>query len=328
MASRGVLRKAICLCLLVAGCGGGSGGKDGGPDAGPDPVSPAECLADPDCQRPILSAHRGLCGSEPENTIAAFLACAAAGVPMVEVDTRETADGQVVVMHDGDVERTTDGEDRFPGRTDVAALSLAEFKSLVIDDPRCADDPDANPRRCRPPTLAELLAATGDDLLVFLDFKAGDPARQAQVVVDAGAEARVALFDSEISRLLAWRQVIPEAVVIPRGSFPEDFEAMLVPGNDDLDLRWVHGEGNLIPESVAVLGPAGVRFYCNAWDGDDNPEVWIGAAELLTDPDQIADYHQRGFDALDAMIEAGARGLGTNFGHVFAAHLHPDGFGR
>ena len=318
----------LVLAGHLAACGAAGGDPDGGVDGGPDPIAPAACLADPDCQRPILSAHRGLCGDEPENTIAAFKACAAAGVPMVEVDTRETADGQVVVMHDSDVDRTTDGEQRFPGRTDVALLSLAEFQSLVIDDPRCATDPDAAPERCRPPTFAELLAATGDDLLVFLDFKAGDPARQARVVVDAGAQARVALFDSDIARLRAWREVIPEAVVIPRGSTAADFEAMLVPENDDLDLRWVHGEGDLIPESVAVLGPAGIRFYCNAWDGDDNPEVWVGAAELLTDPDQIADYHQRGFDALDVMIEAGARGLGTNFGHVFATHLHPDGFGR
>lgn len=328
MRSRRVLRTMICLCLLAAGCGSGSGGKDGGPDAGPDPVSPAECLADPDCQRPILSAHRGLCGSEPENTIAAFKACAAAGVPMVELDTQETADGQVVIMHDGDVERTTDGEDRYPGRTDVGALSLAEFKALVIDDPRCADDPDSTPERCHPPSFAQVLAATGDDLLIFLDFKGGDAALQAQVVLDAGAQDRVALFDSEIPRLRAWREIIPEAVVIPRGSLPADFEAMLVPENDDLDLRWAHGDGDKIEETVAVIGPAGVRLYVNAWDGDDNADFWVGAAELLSDPDQIAEYRQRAFDAVDAMIDAGARALGTNYAHIYATHLHPDGFGR
>ena len=110
--------------MVIAGACGGS-------DNGTEPVLPADCLADPRCPIPFPSAHRGLCGGEPENTLSALLNCERLGVPLIEVDTRETADGVVVIMHDDTVDRTTDGETRFPGRTAVdqltrcAALELA-----------------------------------------------------------------------------------------------------------------------------------------------------------------------------------------------------------
>ena len=55
-------------------------------------------------------AHRGDSSNAPENTMSAFEAAIAAGASAVELDLRRTADGQVVVMHDRRVDRTTDGE--------------------------------------------------------------------------------------------------------------------------------------------------------------------------------------------------------------------------
>lgn len=60
----------------------------------------------------FASAHRGLSAELPENTLAAFQAAAAAGFPSVELDVRLTADGEVVVLHDAGLERTTTGNGR------------------------------------------------------------------------------------------------------------------------------------------------------------------------------------------------------------------------
>lgn len=60
----------------------------------------------------FAQAHRGLSSEVTENTVAAFQAAAAAGFRSFELDCRLTRDGEVVVLHDPSVARTTDGSAR------------------------------------------------------------------------------------------------------------------------------------------------------------------------------------------------------------------------
>jgi len=53
--------------------------------------------------------HRGVMGVEPENTLRSFVAAQEAGLDGIELDLHLSADGELVVMHDADVDRTTDG---------------------------------------------------------------------------------------------------------------------------------------------------------------------------------------------------------------------------
>ena len=62
-------------------------------------------------------AHRGLSAEQPENTLASFQAAAQAGFKAVEMDLRTTADGEVVVLHDAGLERTTNGNGRVADMT-------------------------------------------------------------------------------------------------------------------------------------------------------------------------------------------------------------------
>lgn len=59
--------------------------------------------------KPLILAHRGGAGEQPENSSAAFAAAYAAGFRHFETDTRSTKDGVAVVFHDETLERTTDG---------------------------------------------------------------------------------------------------------------------------------------------------------------------------------------------------------------------------
>lgn len=68
-------------------------------------------------------AHRGFSAVAPENTMAAFQAAAELGVTL-ELDVTLTADGEVVVIHDDTLGRTTNGWG------DVSDVSLAEIKQL------------------------------------------------------------------------------------------------------------------------------------------------------------------------------------------------------
>ncbi len=57
-----------------------------------------------------MVAHRGSSGTAPENTLAAISIAVEAGADIVEVDVRMTRDFFLVVLHDQDIKRTTNGE--------------------------------------------------------------------------------------------------------------------------------------------------------------------------------------------------------------------------
>ncbi len=73
---------------------------------------------------PIPIAHRGLLWHAPENTLPAFSVCLELGMGF-ELDIRTTKDGHLVVLHDDNVKRTTDGQSR-----SVRDMTLAELKRL------------------------------------------------------------------------------------------------------------------------------------------------------------------------------------------------------
>ncbi len=72
----------------------------------------------------LVFAHRGGGGVFPENTLLAFEDSAKLGVDFLELDVHSTKDGTLVVMHDGSIDRTTDG------RGKVSDFTLAELKKF------------------------------------------------------------------------------------------------------------------------------------------------------------------------------------------------------
>ncbi|MFF5253311.1 glycerophosphodiester phosphodiesterase [Streptomyces leeuwenhoekii] len=72
----------------------------------------------------LTIGHRGVMGVEPENTLRSFVAAEQAGLDVVELDLHLSKDGALVVMHDADVDRTTDGTGPIAGKT------LAELRAL------------------------------------------------------------------------------------------------------------------------------------------------------------------------------------------------------
>lgn len=58
----------------------------------------------------LVIGHRGAMGYAPENTLASFEEAIRRGADAIELDAQLSQDGQIVVMHDSSVERTTNGE--------------------------------------------------------------------------------------------------------------------------------------------------------------------------------------------------------------------------
>src|SRR6185369_4125052 len=74
--------------------------------------------------QPVIFAHRGASASAPENTLAAFELALAQNADAIELDVKLSADGQVIVIHDPMVDRTTGSHGR------VKDLPLQELRAL------------------------------------------------------------------------------------------------------------------------------------------------------------------------------------------------------
>lgn len=102
---------------------------------------------------PLIIGHRGASAGAPENTLAAFALALEQGADGVELDVQFSADGQIVIIHDATVDRTTNGTGR------VADLTLAQLQAL-----------DAGAGQTIP-TLDELFEAFGPSLLYNIEIK-------------------------------------------------------------------------------------------------------------------------------------------------------------
>lgn len=132
--------------------------------------------------------HRGTVRFAPENTIPAYLKAIDLGAHIVEIDVRETKDGQIVIMHDPIVFRTTGGKGF------VAALTLEEIKKLDAGAkfaPEFAGTPV--------PTLDEVLDALAGKGLPDIDFKAGDPAKVVAALRAHGLLGKASLANDDFA---------------------------------------------------------------------------------------------------------------------------------
>jgi len=110
--------------------------------------------------RPLKFAHRGASRAAPENTLAAFQAARDMGADGVELDVTLCAGGEVVVIHDDSVDRTTEG------RGMVSDLGLDDIKRL--DAGAWFGSEFAGERI---PLLREVMAWAGQDMLLNIELK-------------------------------------------------------------------------------------------------------------------------------------------------------------
>ena len=155
----------------------------------------------------LIIGHRGAAGLEPENTLAAFREAVRLGVDGVELDVRCVGD-ELVVFHDDQLDRTTDGH---------GALAGADFDTVRHLDAGHGE---------RVPTLAEALAAVPEEVLVNVELKGpGTAAPAARQLSRLSRRLLVSSFDHE--RLRAFRAGCPRTPVAPLvGRWSSDLETL------------------------------------------------------------------------------------------------------
>ena len=104
---------------------------------------------------PRIAGHRGAAGTMPENTLESFSRALEEGATFIEMDVHATRDGEIVIIHDETVQRTTDGEGS------VREMDLAEMKRLDAGFRFTADGGATYPFRglgIRVPTVREFFS--------------------------------------------------------------------------------------------------------------------------------------------------------------------------
>jgi len=202
------------------------------------------CFFDPGCPYVLSVAHRGAARHAPENTLAAIDAALELGSHAVELDVRTTSDGVLVLMHDGTVDRTTDGTG------DIGAMSWAEVQQLSVPSEFAAWPDQAVP------SFVEALEHIDGRLVVDVDVKDAAAEALAADIQAAGMVDRVFLLTKSVEKADAYRAADPDIAIMPN-----------LDSSDEL-ADYAHAEPELaeadfldIAEAASVFAEAEVRLF-------------------------------------------------------------------
>ena len=123
-----------------------------------------------------IFAHRGFSLQYPENTMTAFSKALEAGADGIEMDARLTQDGQIVIMHDSSIDRTTNGKGKVRDMPlkEILSLDAGIKKGVVFENERV-------------PMLEQVLAELGGKLLLNIElcnYDEGDNRQLANQTVE------------------------------------------------------------------------------------------------------------------------------------------------
>jgi len=158
---------------------------------------------------PLRIAHRGASGLglAPENTLAAFEQAIQLGVDILEIDVHATRDGQIVVLHDAAIDRTTDGTGL------VAELSSEQVRRADAGSWFGADFTGE-----RVPLLEEVLDLARHRALVLIEIKADFITERILQVVETVVAAEHVVLQSfnpaTVERIKLLAPALPTALLI------------------------------------------------------------------------------------------------------------------
>ncbi len=181
-----------------------------------------------------IVAHRGASRLAPENTRASAQKCVDLGVDYVEVDIRQSSDGEFYLIHDETVDRTTNG------RGEVAKMTSEELDQLDAGSwfgPEFAGE--------RLPKLREYLPWIKGKARIFFDFKAGDIEKMVQLVREHGFEKDCFFWFGDAEILEKFRRLDREIPLKINATTPESL--------DEAVGRW---GASLVECELSALTPA------------------------------------------------------------------------
>jgi glycerophosphoryl diester phosphodiesterase len=232
----------------------------------------------------VVISHRADHVRAPENTLAAIDDAIAAEADFVEIDVRTTKDGHLVIMHDGSVDRMTDGKGK------VSQMTFEEIRKLKVFN-------HSRPQvTAQVPTLEEVFQKTKDHVNIYLDFKQADRKIVADLIRKYGLVGQLIVYDG-IDSIPKWHAVAPELplIVTPpdNAKTPETLvDFIKKAGPDILDGDWDFYS----PEMCAAAKAAGALVWPDIQGSGEGPNRWAngvkrGFTGLQTDdPERLIEW--------------------------------------
>jgi glycerophosphoryl diester phosphodiesterase len=163
----------------------------------------------------MVVAHRGASGNFPENTLRSIEGAIRTGTKAIEIDVRTTRDGKIVVMHDSDVSRTTDG---------TGQVSDQYFEGIrQLDAGKWFGEEFAGERV---PLLEEVLETVEGKAQLCIEVKDAIPARVLDEVIEHDMLGDVIIFDFDHSRLYGAKSEFEAARTLALGVTSESIDGV------------------------------------------------------------------------------------------------------
>lgn len=178
----------------------------------------------------MVIAHRGFSGAAPENTLAAFQKAIEIGSDMIELDVQLSKDGNLVVLHDENLERTTNGRGR------VVDSTLQELKKLDAGSWFGEQFSGA-----KIPTLSEVLDLAKGRVLVNIEIK--HPAHGQYPITELADQAFEEVKKAGMVNGVIFSSFNPSALEWIKNNEPRVRVALLY-----------HRDWNSLPEITAAKG--------------------------------------------------------------------------
>ncbi len=207
----------------------------------------------------LVVAHRGASAQAPENTMEAFRLGVEAGADAIELDVHLTADGQLAVIHDDTLDRTTDRSGS------IAQLTMAEIHEADAGARFARPEDSGFPFRGRGltvPTLPEVLEWLPDTVGLVIEIKAraaADAVVEAVAAHPVRSDGRLSVISFDEASIERVHELDP---VIRTGY-------LLVPAQPiEPALRWAteHGHAGVHPwEGDLGLDPLPILAQASAY---------------------------------------------------------------
>jgi len=255
---------------------------------GADPILPAERLLA--TARPLVIGHRGFNVLAPENTLPSFQFAVAAGADLVELDYHQSKDGVPIVIHDGELDRTTDAVQRWGARKiRVDSKTAAELRAL--DAGRWFDAKFAGTRL---PLLTEALdVIQTNGGVTLIEHKAGPAAQCATLLRERDLVNRVIVQSFDWAFLRAFHQQVPAQVLGALGPPGTRQGKKLTDAEKELSPEWIREAQQT---GAGVIGwNKLVNRAAVDYAHQQKLKVWV---YTINDPAQARDLLSMGVDGI------------------------------
>ncbi len=227
-------------------------------------------------QTPQIIAHRGGAGMAPENTIAAFHKAIEANAHYFELDVQISSDDSLMIMHDGTVNRTTDGSGV------VSAMTYLQLRELDAGSWFGADFSGE-----KIPTLRESLIVaknSANNIGVVVEIKTSDasvPSKVVSLVQSLDMESMVIVSGFSLSQITLIKSL--------DATIPVQLFATISTTHIDqvaaINGEWVGSGGGITQEIIDYAHSLGISF--NAWTINSTtqmlPLIALGVDAITTD---------------------------------------------